>query len=110
MFWNENSSAEMGDQITSEDPLALQEKLSALLMKHQTSKYDKKYYEGLEKAGFLALHEGAVHNQIFIHGGKRRSQSWRLKCSTNGQLIGFLLSQITLTLAQVGPSAEGRSR
>lgn len=71
LFWNENSNAEMGDQITTEDPIALQEKLSALLMKHQTDAYDRKYYEGLKKAGFKAIHEGAVHNQIFIYGGKR---------------------------------------
>lgn len=71
LFWNENSTAEMGDQITSEDPIALQEKLSALLMKHQTDAYDRAYYDGLKKAGFKAIHEGAVHNQIYIYGGKR---------------------------------------
>lgn len=71
LFWNENSNAEQGDQITTEDPIALQEKLSALVMKHQTAAYDKAYYEGLAKAGFQAIHEGPVHNQIFIHGGKR---------------------------------------
>jgi len=41
-------------------------------MKHQTDAYDREYYDGLKKAGFLGLHEGAVHNQIFIHGGKRK--------------------------------------
>lgn len=74
LFWNENSPADVGDQITTEDPVALQEKLSALVMKHQTDAYDKAYYEGLKKAGFLGIHEGAVHNQIFIHGGKRKLQ------------------------------------
>jgi hypothetical protein len=110
LFWNENSPGDVGDQVTSEDPIALQEKLSALLMKHQTSQYDKKYYEGLEKAGFLALHEGAVHNQIFIHGGKRESHFCWLQNLTDGQLISFFSLQIILTSAQVGLFAEGRSR
>ena len=75
LFWNDKSPAEVGDIITTEDPVALQEKLSALIMKGQTESYDPNYYAGLKKAGFLAQTEGSVHNQIFCHGGKRESST-----------------------------------
>lgn len=70
-FYNENSPAVRGDQLTSEDPVALQCHLADFVMTQQTKSYDPKYYEGLKKAGFLGIYDGAIQEQVLVLGGRR---------------------------------------
>lgn len=69
-FWNDITGAEYGDTVATEDPVVLNASLSNLVMKMQKEAHDQSYYTGLEKAGFLAQNEGAVHNQIFCRVGR----------------------------------------
>lgn len=120
IFWNDETGADYGDAMTTEDPVALQHTLSALLMKMYKDEYDPAYYEGLEKAGFLAIHDGPVHNQIFCHGGKRESShplighgtlSCALRAVTSSLMLLYSsLIQTILTSAQDRPSSIVRSR
>lgn len=70
-FYNENSPAVRGDQLTTEDPVALQAQLAACVLNHQTESYDKAYYDGLDAAGFKGIYSGAMHEQVLIQGGRR---------------------------------------
>lgn len=69
-FWNDETGAEYGDIVATEDPVVLNASLSSLVMKMQKEAHDPAYYAGLEAAGFLAQNEGAVHNQIFCRVGR----------------------------------------
>lgn len=75
-FYNENSPAVRGDQLTSEDPVALQVHLAAHVMNAQTKAYAPEYYEGLKKAGFKGIYEGAIQQQVLVAGGRRESESF----------------------------------
>lgn len=71
-FYNKDSPAVRADQTLSEDPMALQAPLAAHVMNEQTKSYDPAYYEGLKKAGFLGIYEGAIHEQVLCQGGRRK--------------------------------------
>ncbi|KAJ6541796.1 hypothetical protein B0H19DRAFT_1174664 [Mycena capillaripes] len=69
IFWNAEIPAEVGDVMSSEDPVVLQATLSALVMNNFKNDHDPEYYESLSRAGFLATVEGSVHQQIYCRSG-----------------------------------------
>ncbi|KAF7337740.1 hypothetical protein MSAN_02247600 [Mycena sanguinolenta] len=71
LFWNTEMPIEVGDIISTEDPMVLQATLSELVMSQLKATYERvpEYYEGLRKAGFLATVDGSVHQQIFCRSG-----------------------------------------
>jgi len=72
VLYNEKSPAVRGDQLATEDPMALQAPLVAHVLNEQTKSHDPAYYEGLKKAGFLGIYEGAMQEQVFCQGGRRK--------------------------------------
>ncbi|KAJ7492073.1 hypothetical protein FB451DRAFT_1501505 [Mycena latifolia] len=69
VFWNEERPVELGDVMSTEDPVVLQAALSALVLGRLKDSHDPEYYDGLRRAGFLATVDGPVHQQIFCRGG-----------------------------------------
>ncbi|KAJ7242573.1 hypothetical protein B0H12DRAFT_1236708 [Mycena haematopus] len=72
LFWNAETPIEVGDVISTEDPIVLQAALSQLVMGQLKDNHERvyfPYYEGLRKAGFLATVDGSIHQQLFCRGG-----------------------------------------
>lgn len=82
IFYNKDSPATRGDQLTTEDPVSLQAPLSACILNAQTKSHKPEYYEGLKKAGFLGIYEGAMHEQVMCQGGRREFFSYIPFCFT----------------------------
>ena len=83
MVWNDKEGAEVGDNLSSEDPLALQAALSKLVLGELRDSHEyafqvdfvvfylfqhgsPEYYEGLRKAGFLAATDGPIHQARLV--------------------------------------------
>ncbi|KAJ6520400.1 hypothetical protein C8R45DRAFT_955016 [Mycena sanguinolenta] len=69
LFWNTEMPVEVGDVISTEDPMVLQATLNELVMGQLNATYDPEYYEGLRKAGFLITADGSIHQQVFCRNG-----------------------------------------
>lgn len=77
-FWTEENGADLGDIITSEDPIALQWPLQDAALTELKNAHEPEYYEGLRRVGFLFENEGPLHQQIYcasVSGKRRRGTS-----------------------------------
>ncbi|KAJ6611488.1 hypothetical protein B0H10DRAFT_2224004 [Mycena sp. CBHHK59/15] len=69
LFWNDALPVEVGDVMSTEDPVVLQAALSALVLGRLRDSQDPEYYDSLRRAGFIAAVDGPIHQQIFCRGG-----------------------------------------
>ncbi|KAF8204468.1 hypothetical protein K438DRAFT_1819954 [Mycena galopus ATCC 62051] len=69
IFWNPETPVEVGDVMSTEDPVVLQATLTNLIMNRMKDNHDPEYYEALRRAGFLATVEGSLQQQVFCRSG-----------------------------------------